>query len=41
MTNPDGRARITDPCGDTMEIHIGADINTIISTGFETDGCGR
>jgi nitrogen fixation NifU-like protein len=40
MTNPDGRARITGPCQDTMEIHVRVHDNTITSASFQTDGCG-
>ncbi len=36
----DGYARITGPCGDTMEVRLKVDNNTITEISFETDGCG-
>lgn len=36
----DGFARVTGPCGDTMEMWIKVDGDTITKTGFATDGCG-
>ncbi len=36
----DGFGRVTGPCGDTMEIWLKVDGDTIVRTGFATDGCG-
>lgn len=36
----DGFGRVTGPCGDTMEIWLKVDDDTIVKTGFATDGCG-
>lgn len=36
----DGFARITGPCGDTMEIWLTVKDNTIKQVTFQTDGCG-
>ncbi len=36
----DGYARITGPCGDTMEVRLKVSNNTITEIRFETDGCG-
>ena len=35
----DGHARITGPCGDTMEFWITVEHGKVKRTGFETDGC--
>ena len=35
----DGFARVTGPCGDTMEIWLKVAGNTIVKAGFATDGC--
>ena len=40
MDNADGFARITGPCGDTMEIWLRVRDNTIAEAIFMTDGCG-
>lgn len=40
MDNADGYARITGPCGDTMEIWLRARNDIIIEASFLTDGCG-
>jgi nitrogen fixation NifU-like protein len=40
MNNPDGYAKITGPCGDTMEISIKLKDNKIEKCTFDTDGCG-
>ena len=40
MQNFDGFARITGPCGDTMEVWLKVDDKTIIDINFVTDGCG-
>jgi len=37
----DGFARITGSCGDTMEIWLKVNSNTIADICFMTDGCGR
>jgi len=40
MEQPDGHARITGPCGDTMEIFIRVTDDTITRASFLTNGCG-
>ena len=40
MADADGCARITGPCGDTMEIWLKVSHNTIMRATFLTDGCG-
>ena len=40
MQDADGFARVTGPCGDTMEIWLKVSGDTIISASFMTDGCG-
>jgi nitrogen fixation protein NifU and related proteins len=35
-----GHARITGPCGDTMEIWIRVSAQRIVEVGFSTTGCG-
>lgn len=40
MENADGYARLTGPCGDTMEIFIRVDSGRITNASFLTDGCG-
>ena len=40
MTDADGFARITGPCGDTMEIWLKVSNDTITRATFLTDGCG-
>ena len=37
---PDGFARVTGPCGDTMEIYLRVNNGRIINATFWTDGCG-
>lgn len=37
---PDGFARVTGPCGDTMEIYLSVNNGRIINATFWTDGCG-
>jgi nitrogen fixation NifU-like protein len=39
MENPDGHARITGPCGDTMEIFIRVQNDRISAASFLTNGC--
>ncbi|MBP6940767.1 MAG: iron-sulfur cluster assembly scaffold protein [Syntrophorhabdaceae bacterium] len=40
MENPDGYARITGPCGDTMEIFLRFEKGKAGDASFQTDGCG-
>jgi len=40
MENADGFARITGPCGDTMEIWLRVRSDSIVKASFMTDGCG-
>jgi nitrogen fixation NifU-like protein len=40
MQNFDGFARVTGPCGDTMEVWLKVRNNTIFNITFMTDGCG-
>lgn len=40
FSDADGYARITGPCGDTMEMWLKVKGNTIVRAGFTTDGCG-
>ena len=40
MGDADGFARITGPCGDTMEIWLKVSNDTITGVNFMTDGCG-
>jgi nitrogen fixation NifU-like protein len=40
FSDADGYAQITGPCGDTMEMWLKVDGNTIVRAGFTTDGCG-
>jgi nitrogen fixation NifU-like protein len=40
LENPDGAARITGPCGDTMQIHLQVEGDAITDSKFVTDGCG-
>ena len=40
LGDPDGYARVTGPCGDTMEIFLRFDNDRINEAAFETDGCG-
>ncbi len=37
---PDGHARITGPCGDTMEFWMHVDDGIVTAVGFTTTGCG-
>jgi nitrogen fixation NifU-like protein len=39
MDSPDGFARITGPCGDTMEIYLKVHSGVITDSSFQTDGC--
>jgi len=40
MEDADGFARVTGPCGDTMEIWLEVKDGTIANAAFMTDGCG-
>ena len=40
MQDADGFARVTGPCGDTMEVWLKINDNTITDINFMTDGCG-
>ena len=40
MEDADGFARVTGPCGDTMEIWLRVRNNIITEATFMTDGCG-
>ena len=40
MQDADGFAKVTGPCGDTMEIWIRVNNNAIARATFMTDGCG-
>ena len=40
MDEPDGYARITGSCGDTMEIFLKIENDRVQKASFQTDGCG-
>jgi nitrogen fixation NifU-like protein len=40
MAQSDGYARVTGPCGDTMEISLQVEGDIIRKCTFDTDGCG-
>lgn len=40
LPDPDGYARFTGPCGDTMEIYLRLEGDRIREASFVTDGCG-
>jgi len=40
INNPDGYARITGSCGDTMQIFLKFENNNVTEATFQTDGCG-
>ena len=40
MQDADGFARVTGPCGDTMEIWLKVNNDAIVGATFMTDGCG-
>lgn len=40
MENPDGYAKVTGSCGDTMEMFLRVQNEVIEDCCFETDGCG-
>ncbi len=39
LNNPDGKARITGACGDTMEIQLKFKENKIMNSSYWTNGC--
>jgi nitrogen fixation protein NifU and related proteins len=40
LQNPDGYARVTGSCGDTMEIFLKFENDRVKEASFQTDGCG-
>ena len=40
VNNPDGYARITGSCGDTMQIFLKFENENVTEATFQTDGCG-
>ena len=40
MENPDGYARITGSCGDTMQVFLRFEDDRVREATFQTDGCG-
>lgn len=40
LENPDGYARLSGTCGDTMEMTVRVDDDVVVGCGFLTDGCG-
>lgn len=40
MERPDGYARVTGSCGDTMEIFLKLENDRVSTASFKTDGCG-
>jgi nitrogen fixation NifU-like protein len=40
MKMPDGHARLTGKCGDTMEMFLKFENETVKEASFQTDGCG-
>jgi len=40
LQEPDGYARITGPCGDTMEFWVQVDDGIVSAASFTTTGCG-
>ncbi|MFP3975444.1 MAG: iron-sulfur cluster assembly scaffold protein [Dehalococcoidia bacterium] len=39
LQNPDGFARVTGPCGDTMEVYLKLRDGNVAEASFQTDGC--
>jgi len=39
IQNPDGYAKVTGPCGDTVEIYLRVQSGTVEEATFNTDGC--
>ena len=40
IENPDAYAKVTGPCGDSMEMFLQMKDDTVSECGFQTDGCG-
>lgn len=40
LEDADGVGRVTGPCGDTMQVWLKVDGDTIVDAAFSTDGCG-
>jgi nitrogen fixation NifU-like protein len=40
LADPDGYARVTGPCGDTVEIFLKFEKDRVKEATFQTDGCG-
>ncbi len=40
LTRPEGYGRLTGVCGDTMEIFLNIEEETVKEASFQTDGCG-
>ena len=40
LAEPDGYARVTGPCGDTMEIFLKFEKDRVKEATYQTDGCG-
>ena len=40
IDNPDGYAKVTGPCGDTMEIFLRFENDHVKEASFTTNGCG-
>lgn len=40
IENPDASAKVTGPCGDSMEMFLQMKDDTVSECGFQTDGCG-
>ncbi|MFZ7110248.1 MAG: iron-sulfur cluster assembly scaffold protein [Desulfatiglandales bacterium] len=40
IETPDGHARVTGTCGDTMEMFLRFEDETVTNASFQTDGCG-
>ena len=40
LKDPEGKARFTGPCGDTMEFYVAISNNSIEDIKFQTNGCG-
>ncbi len=41
LESPDGYARVTGPCGDTMEVFLIFNEEHVQEASFQTDGCGN
>lgn len=40
IENPNGKAVLTGSCGDTMEMYVAVEGDTVVEVKFSTDGCG-